>query len=193
MLAHKGYLVTEIVRLGREQMIELPPPIDASAMDAEDQKIIQPDAGGFGGDASTVTAGSGDQASQASPRTNRVGDLHCYNYGKTDHWVYKCPDLNAEQQAQLHMHIEAKGEEPEEQQGGHHQLLNVSLMQGDALLENWAYLDGCLMVTAFKSDRYLEGIRMLLHLIKINCNVGVVVTNKMEHLGNSTCGISPTG
>ncbi len=77
------------------------------------------------------------------------------------------------------MHIETKGEEPKEQQGGHHQLLNVSLMQGGALPDNWAYLNGCSTVTAFKSNRYLEGIRTLPHGIKINCNPGAVVTNKM--------------
>ncbi len=41
--------------------------------------------------------GSRDQAKQASLRTNRAGDLHCYNYGKTDLWAYACPDLTAEQ------------------------------------------------------------------------------------------------
>jgi hypothetical protein len=39
--AYEGYLVAETVRSGREQIIELPPPNDASAADAEDQKIIQ--------------------------------------------------------------------------------------------------------------------------------------------------------
>ena len=77
------------------------------------------------------------------------------------------------------MHIEAKGEEPKEQQEGHHQLLNVSLMQGGALPDNGAYLNGCSTDTAFKSDRYLKGIRMLLHGIKINCNTGAVILNKI--------------
>jgi hypothetical protein len=140
-----------------------------------------------------VTAGSGDQASQASPRKNRAEDLHCYNCRKTDHWANECPDLTAEQQAQLHMHIKAKGEEPEEQQEGHHQLLNVSLMQGDALLDNRAYLDGCSTVTAFKSNRYLEGIRMLPHGIKINCNVGAVVTNEMGLFGRLNMWYIPDG
>jgi hypothetical protein len=68
-----------------------------------------------GGDASSATTGLGDQASTAgTPRVNRPGDLHCYNCGKMDHWAYECPDLTAEQQAQLHMHIEAEGEEPAE-------------------------------------------------------------------------------
>jgi hypothetical protein len=119
--------------------------------------------------------------------------LHCYNCGKTDHWAYECPDLTAEQQAQLHMHIEAEAEEPEEQQGGHHQLLNVSLMQGGALPDNQAYLDGCSTVTAFRSDRYLEGIRMLPHRIKINCNVGAVVANKMGLFGRLKVWYIPDG
>jgi hypothetical protein len=127
-------------------------------------------AGGSGGDASAATMGLGDQESLASPRTNQAGDSHCYNYGKTDHWAYECPDLTSEQQAQQEL-----------QEG--HQLLNVSLVQGDVLPDNRAYLDGCSMVTAFKADKYLKGIRMLPHGIKINCNSGAVVTNKMNSFG----------
>jgi hypothetical protein len=56
-------------------------------------------------------------------------------------------------------------------------------MQGDALPDNQAYLNGCSMVTAFKSNRYLEGIRMLPHGIKINCNTGAVVMNEMGLFG----------
>ena len=78
---------------------------------------------------STATTGSSDQASTGGgKRVNQAGDSHCYNCGKMDHWVYKCPDLTAEQQAQLHMHIEAEGNEVEEQQEGH-QLLNESMLQ----------------------------------------------------------------
>ena len=39
--AHKGYLVAEAVRTGREQIIELPPAIDPSAANVNDQKIIR--------------------------------------------------------------------------------------------------------------------------------------------------------
>jgi hypothetical protein len=99
-----------------------------------------------------------------------------------DHWAYECPDLTAEQQAQLHMHIETKGEGPVEPQEGH-QLLNVSLVQGDALLNNQAYLDGCSTVIAFKAGKYLKGIRMLPHGININCNAGAVVTKEMSLFG----------
>ena len=39
--ASEGYLVAEMVRTGREQIIELPTPVDPNASDAEDQKIIR--------------------------------------------------------------------------------------------------------------------------------------------------------
>ncbi len=80
------------------------------------------------------------------------------------------------------MHIEAKGEGPKKPQEVH-QLLNVSLMQGDALPDNRVYLDGCPTVTAFKADKYLKGIRMLPHGFKINCNTEAEVTNKMGLFG----------
>jgi hypothetical protein len=135
------------------------------------------------GDASSATTGSGNQASMGgAQQVNRAGDSHCYNYGKTDHWAYKCPDLTAEQQAQLHMHIEGEGEEPEEQQEGH-QLLNVSMVQGEALPDNKAYLDGCFTVTAFKTVKYLTGIKTVQNGIRINCNAGAVMTNKIGSFG----------
>ena len=108
--------------------------------------------------------------------------MHCYNCGKMDHWAYKCPDLTAEQQAQLHMHIEAEGEGGEEQQEGH-QHLNVSMLQGNARPNNRTYLNGCSTVTAFRSDKYLKGIKAVRNRIKINCNPGTVTTNKMGSFG----------
>ena len=118
--------------------------------------------------------------------------MHCYNCGKTNHWAYKCPDLTAEQQAQLHMHIEAEGEGGKEQQDGH-QLLNVSMLQGDALPNNRAYLDGCSTVTAFKSDKYLKGIKVVRNGIKINCNAGAVTTNDMGSFGQLNVWYIPNG
>ena len=123
---------------------------------------------------------------------NRAGDSHCYNCGKTDHWAYECPDLTAKQQAQLHMHIEAEGERPEEQQEGH-QLLNVSMVQGEALPDNRAYLDRCSTVTAFKTDKYLDGIKTVRNGIKINCNVGAVTTNEMGSYGRLNVWYIPNG
>jgi hypothetical protein len=42
--ADEGYLVAGMVRMGKEQLITLPPPINQSVADAEDQKIIQEEA-----------------------------------------------------------------------------------------------------------------------------------------------------
>ena len=39
--AYEGYLVAKTVRTGKKQIIELPPAVDESAADAEDQKIIR--------------------------------------------------------------------------------------------------------------------------------------------------------
>ncbi len=39
--AYKGYLVAETVLTNKKQIIELPPAVDESAADAEDQKIIR--------------------------------------------------------------------------------------------------------------------------------------------------------
>ena len=39
--AHEGYLVAKMVRTGREQIIELPPAVDPSAANVDDQKIIR--------------------------------------------------------------------------------------------------------------------------------------------------------
>ena len=42
--ADEGYLVTETVRTGKEQIIALPPAVDPNATDADDQKIIREEA-----------------------------------------------------------------------------------------------------------------------------------------------------
>ncbi len=56
------------------------------------------------------------------------------------------------------MNLDAQDEVEDVQEEGH-QLLNVMFAQGSALPENWAYLDGCSIVTAFKTDKYLKGIK----------------------------------
>ena len=43
-VADEGYLVVETIRTGKQQIIALPPPVDANAMDADDQKIIREEA-----------------------------------------------------------------------------------------------------------------------------------------------------
>ena len=57
------------------------------------------------------------------------------------------------------------------------------MLQGDALPNNRAYLDGCSTVTAFKSDKNLKGIKTVRNGIKINCNAGAVTTNEMGSFG----------
>ncbi len=76
------------------------------------------------------------------------------------------------------MHIEVDPDGGNMQEEGH-QLLNVSFLQGDALPDNQAYLNGCSTVTVFKMDSYLKNVKTMPHGIKINCNAGVVMTNKL--------------
>jgi hypothetical protein len=59
-----------------------------------------------------------------------------------------------------------------------HQLIHVSLIQGEALPDNRAYLDGCSTIMAFKRDKYLKKIKTVKGGIRINCNAGVVLTDK---------------
>ncbi len=54
----------------------------------------------------------------------------------------------------------------------------MMLAQAGELPDSWAYLDGCSMVTAFKTDKYLSEIEMVSGGIKINCNAGAVMTDK---------------
>ena len=109
--------------------------------------------------------------------TNIKGGSHCLKCGSPSHWVYKCPQLSEEQQAQLHMTVEGQqvGDEEQAQEG--HQLLNGTLGQGGALPDDRASYDGCLTVTAFKSNKYLQNIKAVWGGIKIKCNAGSVATN----------------
>ncbi len=148
------------------------------------------DASGGGGDVSTMTGGSGGERAK---KTNNCGDSHCYNCGSTDHWAYECLQLTNKQQAWLHMNLECSEdvEEQEHQEG--HQLLNWTMVQGGALPDNRAYLDGCSMVTAFKMDKYLREIKTVPGGIKINCNAGVVSTNQMGTYRNLKVWYIPDG
>ncbi len=75
--------------------------------------------------------------------------------------------------------VNEQGKEVEEA----HQLLNMSLMQGEALPNHRAYLDGCSIVMAFKTDKYLDNIRTVAKGIKINCSASAVAANKRGTYG----------
>ncbi len=85
-----------------------------------------------------------------------------------------------------------QGETKDQQEEGH-QLLNVMLAQGENLPENRAYLDGCSTVMAFKTDKYLKGIKTLPSEIKINCNAGAVLTNRIYTYGKLKVWYLPGG
>ncbi len=65
--------------------------------------------GATGDDVSTMTGRTGGGES----KTNSKSESHCFNCGSLSHWAYECPQLTNEQQAQLHMNVEAQ-----EEQGG---------------------------------------------------------------------------
>jgi hypothetical protein len=82
----------------------------------------------------TACMGTGDRA----VRTNSKGKSHCFHCGAIDHWVFKCPQLSKEQQAQLHMNDRSQKEREQEQAEEGHQLLNVMLAQAGELPDNQA-------------------------------------------------------
>ena len=128
---------------------------------------------GAGGDSvSTMTSRTAGET-----KTNSKGESHCINCKSPSRWAYKCPQLSGEEQAQLHMTVEGQQEGDEEQAQEGHQLLNVTLAQGEALPDNRAYLYSYSTVTAFKSDKHLKDIEAVRGGIKINCNAGAVTTN----------------
>ena len=61
--------------------------------------------------------------------------------------------------------------------------MNVALVQRGTLPDKQAYLNGCSTVTAFKSGKYLKGVKTLAWGFRINCNAGVETTNR-----KGTCG-----
>jgi len=67
------------------------------------------------------------------------------------------------------------------------------MLQADELPNNRAYLDGCSTVTAFKSKEYLENIRSVKQGVKINCNSGVMRTNKLGDYGSMNVWYIPNG
>jgi hypothetical protein len=66
-------------------------------------------------------------------------------------------------------------------------------MQGTALPENRAYLDGCSTITAFKSNRYLKNVTTVEQGIRINCNAGAVMTHQKGAYGKLTVWYLPNG
>ncbi len=117
-------------------------------------------------------------------KTNSRGESHCFHCGRATHWAYECPQLTGEHQAQLHMNLEGGQDEggaiPTEEG---HQLLHVSLSQGGELPDNRAYLNGCLTVTAFKSNQFMKNVKTIEGGIKFNCNADAVVMNKRGNYG----------
>ncbi len=107
-------------------------------------------------------------------------DSHCYNCGGKDIWAHQCLELvSSKQQQQLHMNLESIEGRQEQQKEEGHQLMHVMLAQGGALPANRAYLDGCSAITAFKTKKYLTGIKKNNVGININCNAGTVITDLM--------------
>jgi hypothetical protein len=152
-------------------------------------KIKVGDDGGDSNDVSTITKKTGE----SSTKTNSKGESHCFNSGGTTHWAYKCPQLSGEQQAQLHMNLDAQEEGEGQPVEDGHQLLHVSLTQGGDLPDDRAYLDGCLTVMTFKNKRFLKEIRTVEGGIKINCNAGAVTTNKKGNFGRLNVWYLPDG
>jgi hypothetical protein len=126
-------------------------------------------------------------------RTNSKGEFHCFLCGVIDHWAFECPQLSKEHQAQLHMNVRSQEEREQEQAKEGHKLLNVMLAQAGELPDNRAYLDGCSMVMAFKTDKYLREIELVPRGIKINCNAGAVMTNKRGKYGGLNVWYIPYG
>ncbi len=81
----------------------------------------------------------------------------------------------------------------EEKQEEAHQLMHVTLAQGTALPDNRAYLDGSSTIAAFKSKKYLKGIKKQDAGIKINCNAGTVMTDLMGKYGSINGWYIPEG
>jgi hypothetical protein len=125
-----------------------------------------------------MTGKSGD-----GPMTNSKEESHCFHCGGANHWAYECPVLTGDQQGQLHINLQAQDNTGGGQEEERHQLLNVTLAQEGALPDNQAYLDGCSMVTAFKNNNYLKGVKKVREGIKINCNPGSVMSNLKGNYG----------
>jgi hypothetical protein len=78
----------------------------------------------------SVSTMTGRTRAGEGPHMNRKGESHCFHCGLPSHWAYKCSQLSAEQQAQLHMNVGSQEGKEQEQVEEAHQMLHVSLDQG---------------------------------------------------------------
>jgi hypothetical protein len=76
------------------------------------------------------------------------------------------------------MMLEAQ-EGAEQEEDAAHQFLHFSMLQADKLLDDQAYIDRCLMVTALRTKKYLDNLRRVDRGVKINSNLGAIRTNKV--------------
>jgi hypothetical protein len=76
----------------------------------------------------------GSTLTSVGTRVNSARESHCYHCGGEGHWESECPDISAEQQAQLRMTAEGgKGNEPGEETA--HQFFHATMVQGKELPE----------------------------------------------------------
>jgi hypothetical protein len=144
--------------------------------------------------AGDATTGAEDAASMGRStlssgrvRTNNAGDSHFYHCGGEDPWANECllP-------FQVHMTLEgSKVDELGAQTA--HQFFHASMVQGEELPDCQAYLDGCLMVMAFKSKKHLSNICTVASGAKINCNAGNLKTNQQGDYGTMSVWFIPEG
>ncbi len=125
-------------------------------------------------------------------RMNSAGESHCYNCGEEGHWAREYLHHSTKQQKQLHMVLEREAEEDQKGQMAH-QFFHVSMLQADKLLDHRAYLDGCSMVTAFKTKKCLENLQRVKQGVKINCNSRAMRTNIVGDYVSMTAWFIPEG
>jgi hypothetical protein len=145
-------------------------------------------------DKTDLEAIQAEDVKTVAKRRQKLGEWHCFDCGLPINWAYECPQLSGEQQAQLHMNLDAQedGAEGQAVKEGH-QLMHVSFNQGGELPDDRAYLDGCSTVTAFKNGKFLRDIHSVREGIKINCNAGAVTTNKKGRFGGLSAWYLPDG